>query len=58
MRWARPVGHVEEMHTKFYSEDLKGKDYLQNLGVDGMTLLERIVEKQDIRVWPNLSGSR
>jgi len=26
---------VCEMHTKFWSEDMKGRDHLEDLGVDG-----------------------
>jgi hypothetical protein len=43
MRWA---GHVacmregREMHTRLWSENLKGRDHLEDLGVDGKIILE------------------
>jgi len=33
------------MYTQFWSEDLKGRDHLEDLGTD------KIVEKQDRRMW-------
>jgi hypothetical protein len=38
-------GHVVRMgemrmHTKFWSENLKGRDYSEDLGVDGKMILE------------------
>jgi len=27
------------MHTKFWSENLKGRDHLEDLGIDGMIIL-------------------
>jgi hypothetical protein len=43
----RLVGHVArmgEMHTKFWSENLKGRDHMEDLGVDGNTILELILK--------------
>jgi len=40
-----------EMHTKFWLEDMNGGNHLKNLGVDGKLILERILEKQDGRMW-------
>jgi hypothetical protein len=31
------------MHTKFWSENLKGRDYLEDLGIDGKIILEWIL---------------
>jgi hypothetical protein len=52
MRWA---GHVSrmgrwEMHTKFLSENLNRRDYLEGRGVDA-TISECILRKQGERVW-------
>jgi hypothetical protein len=33
------------MHTKFWSENPKGRDYSEELGVDGTVALKYIVEK-------------
>jgi hypothetical protein len=33
------------MHTKYWSENLKGRNPLENLGIDGRILLEWILEK-------------
>jgi hypothetical protein len=35
------------MHTKFWSGDLKGRDYIQDVGVDGRIILEWILGKYD-----------
>jgi hypothetical protein len=35
------------MHTKFWSEYLKGRDYAQDLGTDGRIILEWILEKKE-----------
>jgi hypothetical protein len=32
------------MHTKFRSESLKGRDQVEDLGEDGKTISERILE--------------
>jgi hypothetical protein len=39
------------MHTKFQKENLKGRDHLIELGVDGRVILKRILNKWDVRVW-------
>jgi len=33
------------MHTKFRSENLKGRDYTEDLGVDERVILKRILER-------------
>jgi hypothetical protein len=39
------------MHTKFWSENLKGRDHSDDLSVDGRIILEWILNKQFRRVW-------
>jgi hypothetical protein len=41
MRWERHVTRMGEwyVHAKFWSENLKGRDQLENLDVDGMIIL-------------------
>jgi hypothetical protein len=39
------------MRIKFWSENLKGTDYSEDLGVDGMIILEYIVRKERGKVW-------
>jgi len=41
------------MHSKFWSENLKGRDHSEDLGVDGRILLECILGKQDVQ-WIHL----
>ena len=40
------------IHTKFWSENIKERDHLANLGVQGRTI---VVKKQDVKDW---SGSK
>jgi hypothetical protein len=37
----------QEMHTKFWSENLKERDHLEDLGMDRRIILEWILDKQD-----------
>jgi len=39
------------MYTKFWSENLEGKDHSGRLGIDGKVILEWILEKQIGKVW-------
>jgi hypothetical protein len=32
--------------------NMKKKDHLEDLGIDGKKILKRILKKQDVRVWP------
>jgi hypothetical protein len=34
------------MHTKFWSENLRGRDHLEDLGIDERTILEWILGTQ------------
>jgi len=43
------------MHTKFYSENLKGRDLLGNLGIDGRIIITWILEEYGVRLWAGLS---
>jgi hypothetical protein len=36
---------IDEKCTKLWSEDLKGRDHSEDLGVDRKIILERILEK-------------
>jgi len=40
-----------EMRTKFWSENLKGRNHLENLDVDGKIILKRILGKVCEKVW-------
>jgi hypothetical protein len=40
-----------EMHTKFLLENLKGRDHMEDLGIDRRIILEWILKKQVGRVW-------
>jgi hypothetical protein len=39
------------MHTIFWLEDLKGRDHSEDLGVDGMIILEWMLEKRGGKLW-------
>jgi hypothetical protein len=43
-------GRDEKIHTKFWLEKLKGKDHLEDLGIDGKIILELILGKQ-VKGW-------
>jgi hypothetical protein len=42
------------MHTILVSENLKGRDHLEDLGVDEKITSEWILGKQDGKVWTGL----
>jgi hypothetical protein len=39
------------MHTTFWSENLKGTDYSEDIGVHGKIILDRILEEQGGKLW-------
>ena len=39
------------MHTGFWWRNLKNRDYLEDLGIDGWTILTRILVKYDGKLW-------
>jgi len=47
MRWGGHVAHTGEMRNayKFWSENLKGRDHLEDLSTDGKIILEWILGK-------------
>jgi hypothetical protein len=53
MRWAGKVAHMGEMkmNSKFWSENLKGRDHSEDLGMDGKIILEWILGKQGDKLW-------
>jgi hypothetical protein len=42
---------IEEIHTRFWLENCKGRNHLEDLDIDGKLLLELILEKWDGKVW-------
>jgi hypothetical protein len=48
------------MNTKFWSENLKGRDHSEDTGVDGRKILERILGKygEGIVDWIHLAQDR
>lgn len=50
----------KEMHTNFYSENLKGRDHFQGLGVDGRMILKLILREWDVdwvhHLWIGING--
>jgi hypothetical protein len=46
------------MHRIFWLENLKGRDDLEDLGVDGKIILERVLRKQDGRLWTGCTWLR
>jgi len=36
------------MHTVFWVENLKGRDHLEDLGVDGRIILEWLLGREDV----------
>jgi hypothetical protein len=49
-----------EMHIAFYSEEMKRKDPLWDLGADGRIVIKRMLEKQGLEgvYWIQLVGVR
>jgi hypothetical protein len=59
MRLAGQVTHMGGMRNaeKFQSENLTGRDYLKDLGLDGRIILEWILGKEVGKLWIYSSGS-
>jgi hypothetical protein len=45
------------MHSKFKAKNLKGREILGDLGIDGRIILKWMSEKLGSRVWLDSSGS-
>jgi hypothetical protein len=45
------------MHVKFWSENLKGRDHSEHIGIDGKIILERILGNRFGRHGLDASGS-
>jgi hypothetical protein len=43
-----------EMYTEFWLENLKGRDYFGNLGINARIILKWILNKYGGRVWTGL----
>jgi hypothetical protein len=43
-----------KMHTGFWWRNLKNRDHLEDLGIDGMKILTQILVKYDGIVWTGL----
>jgi hypothetical protein len=39
------------MHVKFWCGSLRERDHLEDLGIDGMTILKWIFDEWDARTW-------
>jgi hypothetical protein len=58
MRWAGHVAHMGDVrNTKCSSQNLKGRDHAEDLGVDGRIILERIMENRVGEYGLDSSGS-
>jgi len=53
MGWAGRVAHMgrAEVCTGFWWENLKERDHLEDLGIDGRIKLRWIFKKWDVRAW-------
>jgi hypothetical protein len=49
-KWEGTIALLGEMHTTFWSENLKGRDHSEDLSIDGKIILEWIFEKQGGKV--------
>jgi len=44
------------MDTKFWSENLKGTDHFEDLGVDARIILQWILQTYTVSIWADLSN--
>jgi hypothetical protein len=60
MRWEGHVAHVGEMRsaTKVWSENLKGRDHSEDLGINGRLMLEWTVGTWEDVNWMHLTQNR
>jgi hypothetical protein len=55
IRWAGHVARTGKVHTGgFGGETGRERDHLEDLGVDGSTILKYIFEKGDAEAWTGL----
>jgi hypothetical protein len=57
MGGARSRYEVEEVYTGFWWGNLRGRDHLEDPGIDGRIILRRIFRKWDVGHGLDLSGS-
>jgi hypothetical protein len=61
MRWAGKVARMRERwetHTWFWLDNLRGRDHLEDLGVDKRKIWKRILRKQGVKMWTGISWLR
>jgi hypothetical protein len=60
MRWTRHIAQMgrREVHAGFSWENLRERDYLEDLSINGRTILKRIFKKWDWEKWTELTSLR
>ena len=48
------VWETREVHTRFWWRDLRERDHLEDLGLDGRIILKCILKKWDGKTWTRL----
>jgi hypothetical protein len=48
----------QEMHTKFFLENLKVRDHLEDLRVDEGIILKLILQKETVKIWGRINWLR
>jgi hypothetical protein len=49
-----PLSHIlytRKMHTKYWLKNMKGRNYLEDIGVDGRIESAKISRKRELRLW-------